>query len=284
MKRRKDKSDNDFGPSKGWAKFLHTIVRFLLWPVRHPIISIIILLILFLAPTFMGVKPAEVHLWYFGKLKDTTTEVSDKVISKGKDIIGSDDVVRPIGPANLDRVVETPADQQNTHRRMFEKAQPASDGPKIDIMKQPQKDIVDVVEDTVFSDPATQTQQPAVPSVSNRPTVYEGFEAPQDRLGLIYLNNPQEIRGEAIIINANELYIGNDAIILFGIYVDPNTSKGIQAKEFLEDYIGFNTIRCVIQAYTKEGAATGYCFQNGVNLNYLMVDKGFSKDVALNRK
>ena len=54
---------------------------------------------------------------------------------------------------------------------------------------------------------------------------------------------------------------------MHGIYVDPNTQKGLEAKNFLRNMIGENTIRCVVQAYTYQGIGTLRCFLGGEDIN-----------------
>ena len=59
----KIKKDKDL-QLHGWAKFFHRLGRLLLLPFIHPVWTLLILMVLFLAPTFNGVKPVNVHKWY----------------------------------------------------------------------------------------------------------------------------------------------------------------------------------------------------------------------------
>ena len=69
----KFKRNNDYiGPSKGLPAFLHKLFMVISYPIRKPFIFIPLLVLLYLAPTFMGVKPTEVHLWYWSKVKNVS--------------------------------------------------------------------------------------------------------------------------------------------------------------------------------------------------------------------
>ena len=106
-------------------------------------------------------------------------------------------------------------------------------------------------------------------------------ESNRQQLDLIYLSTPQEISGEAYIVSANEIVIGENDIYLFGIYVDPNSGAGLESKEFLEALIGSEPVKCIVEAYSKQGIATGMCYVRNININYTMVKSGMSQNVAL---
>lgn len=124
--------------------------------------------------------------------------------------------------------------------------------------------------------PVPDTEKVVVVSSSavNQPAV-------KKKLALVYVNEPKTISGPAIVANANELIINNETIFLFGIYVDPNISKGQEAKVFLDKTIGGRNVDCNIEAYTYQGIATGICNVGQTNLNKALVEKGMSKNVAL---
>lgn len=253
----KIRRENDYiAPSKGLAKWLHRTVMFITFPVRKPYVFIPLLIILYLAPTFMGVKPAEVHLWYWGYLKDTTSQVSTAVSDKTHDLMPKIELpkieVNVPGEKTIGKVVDLP--MKDTGRKMFEKAK--STPQTIDILEK----------NKIVNAPAINADVPA--------------EA-KKKLALIYVNEPKEIKGEAKIVNANEIIINNETIFLYGIYVDPNTQKGREAKIYLTKTIGTEVVTCNVEAYTYQGIATGICQIKNLNLNKDMVEQGFSKNVAL---
>lgn len=254
---------------------MHKTAMFVLWPLRRPLWFLLILFIAFMAPTFMGVKPAEVHLWYWNKLKSSSSEVSNIVSDKTKEIMPNlpkvelpsfkvSSTADKTAPAA--KVIDMPV--KEIRRKMFEKAKAAPVA--IDIMQQ--RDTITVPADH----PVPDTEKVVVVSSSavNQPAV-------KKKLALVYVNEPKTISGPAIVANANELIINNETIFLFGIYVDPNTSKGQEAKVFLDKTIGGRNVDCNIEAYTYQGIATGICNVGQTNLNKALVDKGMSKNVAL---
>lgn len=266
------KEDDYLGPSRGWAKIFHKIMMFILWPLRRPLWFLLILFIMFMAPTFMGVKPAEVHLWYWNKLKTSSTQVSAMVSDKTKNMMPDlPNVEMPSFSVNSTanktapaaKVVDMPV--KETRRKMFEKAK--SIPVAVDIMKQPK------------------TAEPAMPqfknaAVVNTPAV--SITAPaKKKLALVYVDKPKNIVGYAQVTNANELLINKETIFLYGIYVDPNTSKGQEAKVYLDKTIGTQPVSCSVNAYTYQGIATGICRVGTLNINKALVENGFSKNVAL---
>lgn len=141
MFRHKKKDDDYLGPSKGLAKLFHRSMMFLLWPLRHPLWFVLVLFILFLAPTFRGVKPAEVHLWYWKHVTDAFSSVGTAVSDKTKEIMPDlSNVSMPsiTVKSTADRAVPAPEvvemPIQETRRKMFEKAKAAPVA--IDIMQQ----------------------------------------------------------------------------------------------------------------------------------------------------
>lgn len=256
---RKSKRDNDnIGPSKGLAKLMHKTVFFLLYPFRKPLVFIGILIILFLAPTFRGVKPAEVHKWYGQQIEKLWFSASSIFNEKFKAVMPdfSTQPSRPaLEPAIVPEVVDMPA--KEGRRRMFEKAKSSSSVVAIDIMQNQQ-----VANSGQAAPAATEAKQ-------------------KKKLPLYYINEPVNINGTATVINANEIKIGTESIFLYGIYVDPNTSKGIEGREALQNLISGKIVNCAVSAYTYQGVATGICSVDNININKVMVESGYSKNVAL---
>ena len=277
--------DDDHIELTGFPKYLHKFVRIISFPFRKPAIFIPLLILAYLIPTFIGAKPAEVHLWYWQKISGLFSTVKDKVQDTGKNIIP--DAVKDLGKQtlntfrgheeNTDKIVNLPENSPRAIRRqMFEQAQNTT--PKaIDIMQQPNDvQVAQIVsqENSATAEPKP-VEQPVLPEKAK--------EKAKKKLDLIYLVTPQEFNGEALVRNANEIIIDGNNIFLFGIYVDPSSPKGIEGKAHLEKLVNGNSVKCIAEAYTKQGYATAYCFAGGKNLNYEMVDSGYSKDVALER-
>ena len=290
MRRRED--DNIY-PLRGWKALLHKTIMLLLFPLRKPLIFFPVLFILFMAPTFRGVKPAEVHLWYWSKIKQYTSVVTGFVSEKTKDVLPKDfKITMPSltekkcqAEKGTDKLVDFPSVDVNANRRaIFERA---SGAPRpVDIVEVP-----DYAEEIpVDSDlPAENTDAAAddseIPAIAEE-SVREEVPQPVKRkvkrnLPLIYLDEPKEVIGVTKVYNANEIEVDGTYIFLYGIYVNPETELGLEAKKFLENVVKNQVVRCSIVAYTFQDIATGMCYVGGENINRMLVTHKFSKNVAL---
>ena len=249
IKRRKNKEREDdyIGPARGWAKFFHRLFLLVTFPLRKPLWTLLILLILFLLPTFRGVKPSEVHLWYWQHLKKSSAQMSGTVTEKAKELAAELPQVVDVEPAPKKpaaKVVDVPV--KESRRKMFERAKSAPV----------------VVTEAV--------SQPAVPAAKR-----------QKKLELVYLKEPKTVSGTAEVTNANEMTVGGIEMFLYGIYADPVSGNGIAAAEYLRQATQGQTVTCTISAYTYQSIATAVCRVGNINLNRELVDRGYSKNVAL---
>ena len=264
LNNRTKKTDDYIGPSTGVEKFFHKTMMFILFPLRKPLVFLGIVLVLFLAPTFKGVKPAEVHIWYWNHIKSLYQQVADK--SKILLPEASNQVVAPVlEPAVVPEVVNLPV--KDTRRKMFERAKSSEPIVAVDIMKN--------------QEIARLPKPEKAPTPTERPTPEVAKENVKKNLNLRYVDNPVTIKGYAKVINANELKIENTDLFLYGIYVDPNTAKGINGKGMLENLVRGKTVECQINAYTYQGIATGICTVGDININRTLVNSDISKNVAL---
>lgn len=283
MRKRRAREDDYIGPSRGWAKWLHRLAMFILWPLRRPVAFLLLAVVLFLAPTFMGIKPAEVHLWYWNKIKSSSAEVSTLIADKTKALMPdlpsvempSFKVTAPqpnTEPAV--KVIDMPV--KEVRRKMFEKA--ASAPVAIDILRsEPVRQPV-----AVPAPAEIKAVEPVFSALQPEPRADDIKAEPvKKKLALVYLDQPRHISGSASVVNANEIKIGDESLFLYGIYVDPNTVRGQEGKIYLDKTISGQVVDCQIKAYTYQGVATGICLLGQLNLNQAMVRGGFSKNVAL---
>lgn len=280
---------------RGWKKWLHKLFLFVTYPFRKPLIILFILIVMFLAPTFRGVKPAEVHLWYWGKIKAAFSSVSEIVSKKTQEFIPENISMPSLqdfkGPEKaIEQVVDMPENTpQSVRRKMFEKARDDQAAiQSVDILETEETAHVPQAVPAAGND----IQIPAAPVLpagdvairrNETTSVLSGQIQPPEKkkLPLVYLNRTEEISGKARVNNANELEIKGKTVFLYGIYVDPRTQKGIEAKNYLKSLIEDNEVFCSIPAYTYQGIATARCQVNGVDINRALVDGGYSKNVAL---
>lgn len=255
IKRRSEKLDDYLGPSKGWAKFFHRLFLLVTFPLRKPLWTLLIIAALFLAPTFMGVKPTEVHLWYWQHIKSSSEQVKNTVADKAKEL--SVELPLSAEPAPVAKepvkVVDMPA--KESRRKMFERAKSAP---------------------VVVTEPAAKNvaAKPAVASAAAPAPV-------KKKLNLKYLDQPKKISGATIIHNANELTVGGTRLFLHGIYAEPASENGRAAADYLSRTIANNLVSCEILAYSFQNVATAICYVGETNLNRELVNLGYSKNVAL---
>ena len=288
-------NQDEITPSKGLLGFIHKMVMVLLWPLRKPYIAIPLFILMYLIPTFIGARPNEVHIWYYNKIKGFFTPVSKQIVNKSKELAQNAPFEIPSLSELKDKVMPKSASdtsqtnpaleeynkEQEIRRKMFDKAKQAQSPYSIDIMSQPDQPNAPKFE---TKPKATEAQAPT--DVEQSPSQSEPADttvakAKQRKLDLIYLETPQEIIGEAYVVSANEIIINGNDIFLFGIYVDPNSRAGNVGKDFLKEFIGEDPVKCIIEAYTKQGIATGMCYVRQISINHTMVNNGISQDVAL---
>ena len=286
MKRRSNR--DYFGPMTGFKGFLHRTAMFLLYPLRKPLIFFPLLILLYLIPTFIGARPSEVHVWYWNKIKSAYNSaagvVSDKVNPWFAD---KEEAVPELGgkalpERGIDQLVGMR--QKAVRRQMFEKAKSAPQ--VVDILEN--EEIVPVSEIKRDEQPqpaadVVQEYNDKISELSSRNTAPAGSATitVSQKLPLVYLKDPVPVSGKALVQNANEIIVDGTYIFLYGIYVDPNLPKGIEAKKYLEQFVKDKVVRCDIVAYTYQDIATALCYVDDDSINQRLVDEEFSRNVAL---
>ena len=100
-------------------------------------------------------------------------------------------------------------------------------------------------------------------------------------LGLNYLKTPILLEGEAVVYGANELYVKDTYLYLYGIYTDPIKYDDQEVTQYMRDLASGQNLQCLIVAYTADNVATGLCFLGDENLNQKLVDKNMADNIAL---
>ena len=286
MKRRSNR--DYFGPMTGFKGFLHRTAMFLLYPLRKPLIFIPLLILLYLIPTFIGARPSEVHVWYWNKIKSAYNSaagvVSDKVNPWFAD---KEEAVPELGgkalpERGIDQLVGMR--QKAVRRQMFEKAKSAPQA--VDILENEEVVPVSEIKRDEQPQPAADVVQEyndKISELSSRNTAPAGSATitVSQKLPLVYLKDPVPVSGKALVQNANEIIVDGTYIFLYGIYVDPNLPKGIEAKKYLEQFVKDKVVRCDIVAYTYQDIATALCYVDDDSINQRLVDEEFSRNVAL---
>ncbi len=286
MKRRSNR--DYFGPMTGFKGFLHRTAMFLLYPLRKPLIFFPLLILLYLIPTFIGARPSEVHVWSWNKIKSAYNSaagvVSDKVNPWFAD---KEEAVPELGgkalpERGIDQLVGMR--QKAVRRQMFEKAKSAPQA--VDILENEEVVPVSEIKRDEQPQPAADVVQEyndKISELSSRNTAPAGSATitVSQKLPLVYLKDPVPVSGKALVQNANEIIVDGTYIFLYGIYVDPNLPKGIEAKKYLEQFVKDKVVRCDIVAYTYQDIATALCYVDDDSINQRLVDEEFSRNVAL---
>ncbi len=264
--------DTEITPLHGWAKFFHRLGRILLLPLRYPGWTLFILLIMFLAPTFRGVKPVNVPKWY----------ASQAQISYNRFLVWWGTRPEEVQPGDLTFVPPQPEPQTVVEV----KPEPVE---IVAPVEEPQKDVkIEEKKETKQpqEEPVVEKKTEIIPAKEIKIQLPEDsslYEYPLDKRvsQLKYVDYPHEIEGKATVFNSNEIEINGEYILLYGIYVHPYTARGTNATKYLKELIENKNVKCGIVAYTDQELATGICYFGKENLNRSLVIKGYSKNIAL---
>lgn len=278
---KRNKKDDDLR-LRGWKKLLYKLGRVLLFPLRRPLLTLFIALILFLAPTFRGVKPINVHKWYAAQIYKAYNGLlvwwgsRQPEVAPGAFKFNPSDVApAPVTPSEF----QVPAPVEEKVPNILDTLRGSS---------KPEDEAAAKKEE-----PAPQEEkQPEPEDVTERTIQRKGIRIPKDDslyaypenkkvYVLKYVDFPHEIVGRAKVHNCNEIEINGEFILMYGIYVHPYTAQGERAMQYLKDLVEGKEVKCGIVAYTEQDIATGICYVGEENINRNMVIKGYTKNVAL---
>lgn len=262
------------------------------FPLRKPLAFVLILLALFLIPTFCGIKPLTVPAWYWEKIKSGYSYVADSVVRFWKKSdINVAFIKSPFAEKGVDKLVDSLDNRaQKSKRQAFGQASQVP----VAVNVQQQDDASDIVV-PVFHDETENFEEatikivqkrkvaPAISIENNPPELTKKPDNSYNRAvrGLIYLEKPQSLSGKITVYDVNTLDVNGTYLILFGIYADPKSPDGAAGRAYLlKNYDGKNAV-CQIIAYTEQHVATAICYVDNVNLNKQLVIKGYSLNVAL---
>lgn len=278
----------------GFVKWFHHLVLFITYPFRHFYIffSVLLLALIFIIgiPLLHDIPLKQIPSWYEDLFSSELPAQVRRIMAKPKQI-------------SLKKFKK----EIKLHHAAPEQAQvviqPEDNEPEPEIIREPTKyphwDIKhekspDVVltpsakeeEDTVQK-PEDTTPQPqnvvlnqVAPVVEQKPSQKLQYRKLGD-LSLIYLPTPRRVSGDVIIYGANELYVDDTYLYLYGIYTNPKSYDVNKARAYLRDMIAGKTVVCYVVAETMKGVATAICFADEKNINQSMVDAELADNVAL---
>ncbi|MBQ9034741.1 MAG: hypothetical protein IJ099_02115 [Alphaproteobacteria bacterium] len=289
----------------GFLGFIHKLVMFITWPLRHwkfLLISLLIVAAIVIAvPLISGTKFVEIPSWYKAKmthpfltvLKNNVTNITQSTEQKINESVNSvKDKVEQIAP----EIIKTEAEEENKKEKIrftawnvakFNKTkyqQPKSKKQKI-TLKSPT--FAELKEET-----ASKQEKMAEPIINEdeqeAPTkpYYDGnladYYTVRRDLDLIYLTESEKLYGQVDVVGANSLYINNTYIYLYGIYTNPNIYNEQAARLYLEKLIDNKAVHCDVVAYSVQSQTpTALCFIDGKLINQELVDAQYAANIAL---
>ena len=291
----KKRKDDELRSPSGLGAVLHKTVMFVTYPFRKPVYLALMLVLVLAAvaavPLYYGAEPQEVHTWYLDKIRKVKNADFSKVSDKFSKLIDNIPALAPTPDKGTDRLVEVAPSQREIRRQMF-KAASGARPQRVDILAEEADDMVALTPPAPQM-PVEEEKQPSVPAAADerlsagedalfesKPVIVKKVSEAEGDV-LRYLDEPEEISGEARVYNANEMEVGGTYVFLYGVYSNPRSARGVKAAVFLRDALKGETVKCRILAYTADNVATGECFAGGISINKILVDRGFSDRVTL---
>ena len=277
----------------GWEKFIYNMYMILTFPVRKwwVILSVLatVLLVLIIIPTLEGVQKEDIWDWY--KAKWTHSDVykaKNKTIEKISRKAGEiKNGVKGVLPASEKSQAKEKKESNLVSWNVaeFKKAKfvPQAETKQTSNKKVHDSNTYALIKAEMKKKNKQSTHKVEEPKVEEEQQENEQvyYEIRTD-LNLEYLDEPETIVGTATVTGANELYVEDTFVYLYGIYTSPRKYDLAEVKKFLENFIKDQDVECDIVAYsTQTQAKTALCFVNGVLLNKQMVLENMADNVAL---
>ena len=276
---------------KGFGKFMHALVMFITYPLRH--FFKFLLLLLFLLLVFLVVFPLtqkvavkDIPQFYqkqyeeiwLPKLKGIKAKITSKDEVKTQKMPKAFSKKAPSQVQDLKKVeaAKEPQKEAAKNEHITQKYE-VWHIQKKETLSQPQK----------FKKAFEPIKEPATEKKEVQPAPKRITEIAIPRLtyqkvdGLTYFNQPRVVEGTAIVYGPNELYVDDTYMYLYGIYTNEYQYDLRAASDYLRKLIGNQSIRCYVIAQTKDDIATAICFNGNQNINQEMVDAHLADDVAL---
>ena len=285
-----------------WDKFFYNTYMLLTFPVRKwwIILSVLatVLLVLILIPTMEGIKKEDIVDWYkakwtysdVNKAKNKTIALMSRKLKNLKDNVkeilpdveDENDVAKKQNKgefvswnvAEFRKAKYIPREQRTNKEK-----NKVYDSNTFALIKEQMKhNKKKNAKDNLYGTNSIIVDQARASDNYNLSHYYEI----RPDLDLEYLNEPETIIGTATISGANDLYIGDTFVYLYGIYTNPRKYSVMEARDFLEDVTDGEEVECDVVAYsTQTHAKTALCFVNGVLINKQMVAEYLAENVAL---
>ena len=281
-----------------WDKFCYNVYMILTFPVRRwwIILSVLatVLLVLIIIPTMEGIKKEDIIDWYKAKwaYSDMNKAKNRTIAMMSRKFKSLKENVKEILPDTEDTEVVVKQSKKKSdlvawNVAEFRKAKYVPKGQKSanPEVKVHDKNTFALLKEQMKNKKSASHAVSAVVEQDDV-AIYENnlshyYEIRSD-LDLEYLEEPEIIIGTATISGANDLYIEDTFVYLYGIYTNPRLYNVNEAKNFLDAVTYDQQVECDVVAYsTQTHAKTALCFVNGVLINKQMVIENLASNVAL---
>ena len=288
----------------GWV---HRFVMLITFPFRKfwqiLFVTLVLLVIAIAVPLCNGVKIHEVWDWYQKKLpinqiaeikEDATNTVGSKIASVKEKIQGiiPGEATAPAAKQEENEegrfvswnVAQFKKAQYKPKKKIKVEQPVAIENSKTfsELKNEAQElkndNIAEVSTDTAISTDTEISASDAMPEVGDLSAYYRRLK----NRDLAYVTKPEVLYDVVDVVGANNIYINDTYIYLYGIYTDPGVYDEEKAKAYLETLTEGRKVRCDIVAYTVQTqSATALCFVGNIFINKAMVEQKHAGNVAL---
>lgn len=274
--------------TKGFGAFLFKIYLGLTYPVRHPFITIVVLLAFYrhelsdLWQKYQHQMPGQVQ--QAALIKKQTTDKIEEKLAEMRSSLGQ--MMQKL-PKEAEKNEQESKDENvrfvSWNVAKFNKAK---------YEPREENNLKESQTNPTFSETkrlaSAERNRKKIENVKEEPyqdVFYKGslndYYYKNESLNLEYLPEPEYLYDEVKIAGPNSLYINGKFMYLYGIYSDPAVYDTQEAVKYLEQTSGGHKIHCAVVAETYNHTATALCFVRGVFINKALVDKKLARNVAL---
>lgn len=281
------KSEWDDMKTTGFKLFLYRIFLGLSYPLRHPFVTIVVLL------AFFRHELADVWNNYQHKISAPVQQVSElKNNTTAKLTQKLDDMRTALG-----EIVPNSASKQPKEQKKDEEVRFVSWNVAKFSRAKPQALIKaeNFATEQTFSEAEQQAKIIRSQEIEDdeksleeqyRETYYAGkledYYLKKDSLNLEYLSEPEKLYGTVSVAGPNSLFIDDKFVFLYGIYSNPKVYDAAEAQAYLTKVTENRKVHCDIVAYaTQNQSATALCFVHDIFINKVLVDKKLAANIAL---
>jgi hypothetical protein len=297
---------NDFKPShfKTFMLIILGIVNIVTYPIRKPLVGVILVIVLLGAPTLNGVPPRDVISWYGVKLKPVlrpfvnyknsfskhTKPIQDSVGQAVGVVADVAKKVRDGQNVNISSLTDTIASQRakqpSENKRFSDVAKQIEDKKNYSLKQKASKKskakIRNEKNKNKFAILQKRRKATALPKnnyMQEKPQANILDKDVDDILedaqyNVLNLTKDDFVKGEVRFLSNGNLRINDQIIALYGIKV----FSASDAVEFLQSITGDDIVECDIVSII-DNTPQGICSAGGLEFNQMLVDAQMAKEI-----